>query len=455
MKPNVLFLLIDALRPDRCYGSKKTSKTPNLDKLIKEGTLFENAFSSSDGTTVSFASIFTGVYPFQCALRKGRWNFKLNNEITDFITLLKKNGYHSYATMPDLWVVKEFASLFENKDITYPLFGFRLYDGLGEKILQKIDDNNQKLPWFHFIHLMDAHKPISFPNKFEKEEYGLDDYDRMVSSIDYWLGKIIQKINFEDTIIVLTADHGDYLRVIDFNGKRISFEFKSSSKSALKISKITPKFLYYIKNKLFLVTRDIFTRLKLMKLGKKLTVYERRSLFKARSDQNRFLYDELFRVPLIFMGYKIPSQKIVMKQVRSIDIFPTLAEIVGLENPSNPIHGRSLVPHFKGDDLEEVPVYMESGFNLQDPVYAVMGIRTPEYKYFRLIKKERGGVHLYDLKNDPFEENNIATMKPEIVEKMEKILMEIRKVDHKHVEEKIDEIESKEVEEQLRKLGYI
>ena len=108
MKPNILFLLIDALRADRCYGSKKTSKTPNLDKLIKEGTLFENAFSSSDGTPVSFASIFTGVYPFQCALRKGRWNFKLNDEITNFITLLKKNGYHCYATMPELWVVEEF-----------------------------------------------------------------------------------------------------------------------------------------------------------------------------------------------------------------------------------------------------------------------------------------------------------------------------------------------------------
>ena len=454
-KPNILFLLIDGLRADRCYGPQKTSKTPNLDHLIKNGILFDRAFSSSDGTPVSFGSIFTGVYPFQCVLRKGRWNFKLNEEITDFITLLKKKGYHSYATMPELWVVEEFASLFENKDITYPLFGFRLYDGLGEKILQKIDDNNQKPPWFHFIHLMDAHKPISFPNKFEKEEYGLDDYDKMVSSIDYWLGKIFQKIDCKNTIIVFTADHGDYLRVIDYNGKRISFEFKSSAKPALKISKITPKFLYSIKIKTFLAIRDIVTKIKLAKLNKNLTPYEKRSLFKARSDQNRFLYDELFRVPLIFAGYKIPSQKIVMKQVRSIDIFPTLAEIVGLENPSNPIHGQSLVPHFKGDDLEEVPAYMESGFNLQDPAKEVMGIRTPEYKYFRSKEKGKGQIHLYDLKNDPLEEKNIAKIKPEIVQRMEEILTEIRKNEYSYLDEKIDEKESKEVEEQLRKLGYI
>jgi len=460
MKPNVLFLLIDALRADRCYGSKKTSKTPNLDQIIKEGTLFENAFSSSDGTPTSFASIFTGVYPFQCALRKGRWNFKLNDEITNFISLLKKNGYHCYATMPELWVVEEFSSFFENKDITYPLFGFRLNDGLAEKIIQKIESNEKNQPWFHFIHLMDAHKPISFPSEFQKDEYGLDDYDKMVSSIDYWLGKIFQKIDCKNTIIVFTADHGDYLRVIDYNGKRISFEFKSSAKSALKISKITPKFLYSIKIKTFLAIRDIVTKIKLAKLNKNLTPYEKRSLFKARSDKRRFLFDELFRVPLIFSGYEIPSEKILGNQVRSIDIFPTLAEIIGIGKPSNPIHGRSLVPLLKEEVMEEVPVFLESGFNLQDPANAVMGIRTKDYKYFRLIKKERGEVHLYDLKNDPFEENNIAYSDPDTVKEMEKYLQKIisskdYKKSEKYERKELNEEDAKKVEEELRKLGYI
>ena len=60
MKPNILFLCIDALRADRCYGNEKTSKTPNIDFLIKQGTYFNSAFSSSDGTPVSFSSMFTG-----------------------------------------------------------------------------------------------------------------------------------------------------------------------------------------------------------------------------------------------------------------------------------------------------------------------------------------------------------------------------------------------------------
>ena len=37
MKPNILFLVIDGLRADRCYGEKKSSITPNIDKLIQDG----------------------------------------------------------------------------------------------------------------------------------------------------------------------------------------------------------------------------------------------------------------------------------------------------------------------------------------------------------------------------------------------------------------------------------
>ena len=35
MKPNILFIVIDSLRADKCYGNEKTSVTPNIDKLIE------------------------------------------------------------------------------------------------------------------------------------------------------------------------------------------------------------------------------------------------------------------------------------------------------------------------------------------------------------------------------------------------------------------------------------
>ena len=39
-KPNIFFLLIDSFRSDKFYGNAKTSITPNLDSLIKDGVYF-------------------------------------------------------------------------------------------------------------------------------------------------------------------------------------------------------------------------------------------------------------------------------------------------------------------------------------------------------------------------------------------------------------------------------
>ena len=44
-KTNILFLVLDGFRGDLCYGKKKTSKTPNIDKLIKNGTYFQTTIS--------------------------------------------------------------------------------------------------------------------------------------------------------------------------------------------------------------------------------------------------------------------------------------------------------------------------------------------------------------------------------------------------------------------------
>ena len=53
MKPNILFLVIDSLRSDKCYSKDKTSYTPNLDLLISEGVYFTQAISSVASTSPS------------------------------------------------------------------------------------------------------------------------------------------------------------------------------------------------------------------------------------------------------------------------------------------------------------------------------------------------------------------------------------------------------------------
>ena len=64
MKPNIFILTIDSFRADKFYGNTKTSKTPNIDKLIKKGTYFQKMIVSADATDPSLGCIFTGKYPF-------------------------------------------------------------------------------------------------------------------------------------------------------------------------------------------------------------------------------------------------------------------------------------------------------------------------------------------------------------------------------------------------------
>ena len=83
---------------------------------------------------------------------------------------------------------------------------------------------------------------------------------------------------------------------------------------------------------------------------------------------------------------------------------------------------------------------------------------------FRGVKKSEGKIHLYDLKNDPLEEHNLATENLDIVTKMEKILTEIRKdskwlykqnYENKEDDSEFSSDEDPDLEAELKKMGYI
>ena len=69
MRPNVLFILVDGLRADQCFGIDKTSYTPLLDSLISSGVYFKNTFSSADGTMISLNCILNSKSQFQTGIR--------------------------------------------------------------------------------------------------------------------------------------------------------------------------------------------------------------------------------------------------------------------------------------------------------------------------------------------------------------------------------------------------
>ena len=440
MRPNIFLLTIDSLRFDKTFGESKSSVTPNLDSLIRKSTCFTQAICTADQTGSSLGSLFTSLYPF----KSGISYFKFDHDVPNYLNLLHSENYHLHSFVPDLSFFKKLTKnfgkneyyVYDNRENWLQLVGF------GNQILAKLERMDK--PWFYFVHLMDLRPPYYLPPEFEKEEFGDTSYDRMLSYIDTWIGKFLEKIDLEKTIFVLSSDHGDYISVLDEDLNQI--KIPKILKKAKKIipSTISDPILFKLQR-----TRKV---IELKKREKNMTSQQFRTL------QNRgdiFLFDELVRIPLIFAGFSIPSNLIIEKQVRQVDIFPTLCEVIGISSDLGQINGRSLVPLLNKQSLIEEPAYIESGSASATKLGKVMGIRTSHYKYLRSRKDLTKNVVLYNLKNDPNETKNIASLNPQIVEEMEKTLQKITSGSTVYDLPSITKDESKKVEAELRKLGYL
>ena len=444
MKPNILFIVLDACRADKFYDNKNF-KTPIINSLIKQGAYFSQAISSTDYTMSSISSMFTARYPFGVGETKEYYN-KTHSESTSYITNLKNNGYKCYATMHSALDAMGFSSYFENNNQSYQGKDVQLHSGLGDKILEMLKPNVMKSPWIYFIHILAFHRPIRVPD-FEKMSIN-ERYDSMMEIVDSWLAKILDTIDLENTLLVITSDHGDYIPVVDNTAKQsgpIIEKSKSFIKNFLPKSQVTN--IHKKKKKMLRQVRS--SKLK--------TSYEKRSL-NERPDENRFQFDELVKVPLLFAGYGVPSRGVIPDLVRSIDIFPTIESILNPPNKKFDIHGRSLFPLIENEEMEEFPVYMESTtiHTGQKSPKAVIGIRTSSYKYFRSLKNPDENCHLYDLIADPTEVNNLIYEIPKIAKKMEDLLYHTRDELQSNFEEtSFTEEETKKIEAELKKLGYM
>ena len=476
MKPNILFLVIDGLRADRCFGKNKSSTTPNIDKLIQNGVYFNQTIASGHSSTPSVSSIFTSLYPFECLARDGKI-MKMNSNHTTHIQKLRKNGYKTYAMVQDALEHIGFKEIFEEDNLTtYDHTKTKSWSGLGNVVLTEIEKVSKNEPWFFYLQLYDLILLISpyderfkkGPTQIKNPKFGKNHYERIVSALDIWIGKIIEKIDLKNTLVILTSDHG--LESGAYNEKLQEFDNLQRIKrmtnpgvafnTAMKVKSVIPfrkkfaeKYKKHVRN-----TRESIQIPELEKVKKlELPPYEKR-LMELSAMYVSNVYDDRLHVPLIFYGYNIPSGKIVGNLSRSIDIFPTIFDICDLsfkiEN-----RGRSLSPLIFDKNFDEIPVFIESTVNFTDPSDSnLVGLRTSEFKYFRDRKNSLKNVHLYNLIDDPKEEHNISMENPKVVQNFENELTKIDQNREFIIEKYVDEIDSKkakEIEEKLRKAGYI
>ncbi len=98
MRPwNVLFITVDTLRADRlgAYGYAG-ARTPNMDRLAREGVLFEACISPTPLTLPSHTSLFSGTYPLHHGVRDNG-SFLVPPTLPTLATLLSDRGYRTAA----------------------------------------------------------------------------------------------------------------------------------------------------------------------------------------------------------------------------------------------------------------------------------------------------------------------------------------------------------------------
>ena len=466
MRPNILFFLIDGLRADQCFGKDKTSFTPNIDSLRKKGMYFTNAFTSVDGTLLSLISIFHSIYPIKTPEVRSKYALQKNN----LLDILAENGYEINGLVSDLQSFTDYTNYFENNVKTFDYFKYvnkmdqfllNTSSGVTDKIIDFLKSRTSKKPWFYYIHALTLH-PLkeyfaSYDSErellnqgikdFDNEKFGAGLYERTVSFIDHELGKILEHIDLDNTILILTSDHGeripyDSIKTVDFQPKlehAVDFGKKILPKSAHKIG---GEFLYNI--------RKSVGKRKLNKSNKKLTNYQKRS---RDPYFTLSLFDELIRVPLLFVGNSI-KPRIITKQVRHVDISPTIYELLDIPLDRK-ISGKSLISLDDESSQEENPNYLHTMPYHKLSPSDMVGLRTSKHKYFRAARDPKEDVNLYDLKNDPYENDNIAETNKELVTQFEKKILQLEKDNLPEYEEKISEKELQRISNELKRLGYM
>ena len=411
-KPNVFFLAIDSLRADAVFGDH--IHTPNFDSYAGNGAAFTQCVSSTTSTTPSFSSMLTGCYPPKHGVR-GLQGYQLSKTLTTWAEAFRNAGYETHAEVTgplllETGVLRGFDDA--NHRPAYRV-GFMHWR---EDMVARMKSYTE--PYFMLLHVWEAHRPYRMPPTFEKR-WDKTGYEGAVAALDEWLAPIFEAVG-PNTLVVITGDHGE-----DYPDTRLQKRLIRVARKSRRAFKLGSWFPY------------LDSRLASVAVG-----------------HGFALHEHLVRVPLIIAGPRT-NPVTVKEQVRHIDLFPTIADLCGIDIP-NGTDGRSLCPLMEGQSLPEEPAYMEAvGVKLEGK--RIEGARTEDWKLLRV----RGGrPSLYKLNGSNSqaggadEKHNYYSRHPEVARKLESFIDEVTSTEVV-AESGMTSDEEATVEQHLRDLGYL
>jgi arylsulfatase A-like enzyme len=420
-RPNIVLIFCDDLGyADLSCSGAKGYKTPNLDKLARQGVRFTDFYVAQGVCSASRAALLTGCYPNRIGI-KGALGPQSkvgisSNELT-IAEMLQSRGYatalfgkwhlgHQAQFLPTRHGFDEYFGLPYSNDMwphhptaptNYPPLPLiegqqvvqlmpdqtRLTTWYTERAVKFIERNKDR-PFFLYIPHSMPHVPLFVSEKFQgRSRRGL--FGDVLMEIDWSVGQVAKALKdhrLEDhTLVIFSSDNGPWLSYGDHAG----------SAGPLREGKATA-------------------------------------------------FEGGVRVPFIarWPG-KIPAGAVCREPAMTIDLLPTLARLVGASPPTHPIDGLDIWPLLAGVRGAKSP-HEALYFYWEDGLHAV---RSGPWKlhfaheYVRPEPQGSGGqpgkvltLHtpqaLYNLESDVSEKHDVSSLNPEIVARLQALAEKAR-----------------------------
>lgn len=451
-RPNVLFICVDDLRPELGYYGNKLIKSPHLDKLASESLVFMNHYVQVPTCGASRSSMLTGMLP--------RTETQLSNEAIrklisgepegeipeTFIHHLRRNGYYTvgigkishYADgllygynddpkgakreLPYSWdemlfdagkwgtgwnaffgyadgsnrqSKEKMVKPYEGADVDDEDYPDGLTAQLAVNKLKELAEKNE--PFFLGVGFFKPHLPFNAPKKYwdmyDEAEIPITPSPDIPAHVNpaslHNSGEFNQYLLGEEKPALSQA-------VSDAYAKKIKHAyFASVSYVDAQIGKVLDQLeqLGLSENTIVVVWSDHGWHLGDHRVWGKHTIFER-----------------ALKSPLII---KAPGLKrksaLCEKIVSSIDIYPSLMELCGVDMPHK-TDGTSFVRLLKNPNSNKWEDKSYGYFNNG------ITVRTKQYRLTRYFREEEPTIELYDHQEDPYENHNIAMDHPDIIE---------------------------------------
>jgi arylsulfatase A-like enzyme len=397
--PNIIFFGIDSLRADHmsCYGYPKLT-TPHLDRLASQGTLFEKTYSAFIPTTSAYSSMLTGMDVFSTQVVALRHRGPLRSEVKTLPEVLRENGYTTSCVG------------FSGNPASRGFDTYLDYSGWGswnEGRSPKAQNLNEvailelerllkaKQPFLLFLRHMDPHAPYLPPEPFERMFYHGNEKDKQNHSMDEVMSFKPFRDFFASWMPPGITDK-DYV-IAQYDGELAYMD------AAIQTILTALEKQGILDNSIVVVNSDH---------GE--TLYDHGCFF-----DHHGLYDNVLHVPLFIRFPKsIPFGKRIAGYNLHQDLMPTILELAGIETDI-PFDGKSLLPMVKG----EVASHQAEFYITECTWMRKHGWRTPQWKLMVALEPDfhsKPPIELYNLVEDPEENNNLAEKEPEVVDFLKK-----------------------------------